>query len=364
MAATKAITKAARCDLKAEPRSALRRAVARNGPRTRAPNLSPVIDVLDGLDATQRDRVAALRAQGRFFWLDVSLSETRRDDLRSALGIPERALGAVSRFGEAFATRTVADSESVAFEFRCYVDPAAGAPEERHRLRPVKVHAVVTGECLVTLHEERVSLPSAFGFEPPGERSKGYVVYSVLDTMLASTFSALEEVGLSLDALAANSADRRSERVPRARLRETVATLAGMRRWVTAEQAVIDRVGVEIGALPGFGADGQPYFDRLGEQVDRLLASIDAAANGLGMLLDLQLNERAYLVSVLATIFVPLTFITGYFGMNFGWMVDRIHSPVAFWLLGFVVPIAAGVLSWRLIARPFLMGGDRQSRRR
>jgi hypothetical protein len=33
--------------------------------------------------------VAALRVQGRFFWLDVSLAVTHRDDLVEALGIPE-----------------------------------------------------------------------------------------------------------------------------------------------------------------------------------------------------------------------------------------------------------------------------------
>jgi magnesium transporter len=74
------------------------------------------------------------------------------------------------------------------------------------------------------------------------------------------------------------------------------------------------------------------------------------------MLLDLQLNERAYVVSVVATIFVPLTFVTGFFGMNFGWLVDQIDSPVAFWLLGFIVPIAAGALSWRLWVRRFVVG--------
>jgi magnesium transporter len=63
-------------------------------------------------------------------------------------------------------------------------------------------------------------------------------------------------------------------------------------------------------------------------------------------------------VSVLATIFVPLTFITAFFGTNFGWMVDRISAPIAFWLLGFIVPIAAGVLSWLLVVRRFLTGDD------
>jgi len=101
---------------------------------------------------------------------------------------------------------------------------------------------------------------------------------------------------------------------------------------------------------------------RLDEQVNRLLSSIDAVANAMGMLLDLQLSERAYVVSVVATIFVPLTFLTGFFGMNFGWMVDQIDSPIAFWLLGVLIPIATGVLSWRLLVRRFLIGDDGQPR--
>ena len=123
------------------------------------------------------------------------------------------------------------------------------------------------------------------------------------------------------------------------------------------------RVGVEMGALRGFDVDDESYFDRLDEQVNHLLASIDAAANAMGMLLDLQLNERAYVVSVVATIFVPLTFLTGFFGMNFGWMVDQIDGQIAFWLLGVLPPIAAGVVSWRLLVRRFLIGDDGQPRR-
>ena len=107
-------------------------------------------------------------------------------------------------------------------------------------------------------------------------------------------------------------------------------------------------------ALRGFEAQEEPYFDRLYEQVNRLLASIDAAANGLAMLLDLQLNERAYVVSVVATIFVPLTLLTGFFGMNFGWMVDQIESPIAFWLLGFFGPIAVAAVCWRFLVRRFV----------
>ena len=138
-----------------------------------------------------------------------------------------------------------------------------------------------------------------------------------------------------------------------------------MRRRIGAEQTVIERAGVEIGALRGFDTDDEPYFDRLDEQLNRLVVSIDGAANYLGMLLDLQLNERAYVVSVLAAIFVPLTFITSFFGMNFGWMVDQIDSAIAFWLLVFIVPIVTGVLAWYLVVRRFLVdeigsGGGRR----
>jgi magnesium transporter len=324
-----------------------------------------VTDVLHGLDGVQgRERVAALRAQGRFFWLDVSLSETSRDDLRDTLGVPERALQTRGRSGDIYTLRAIADSESVVFDLCCYVEPAAAPAAARHRLRPVKVHVVVTGGYLLTLHEERLALALTPRPGTAGGPQQGYVVYSVLDAIVASTFSALEEVGVSLDALAASSTDGRGGRVSRATLRETVVTLTAMRRSATAEQAALQRAGVEIGAGAGFGTDAEPYFDRLGDQVDRLLASIDAAANGMGMLLDLQLNERAYVVSVLATIFVPLTLITGYFGMNFGWMVERIDSPLAFWLLGFLIPIATGVVAWRLLVRPFLFGEERESRRR
>ena len=310
-------------------------------------------EVVYGLGAGERERVAALRAQQRFFWIDVSLGDTSHDDLVQALGTPESALRALPRSGEASASRTFhAHREAVVFALRCYLEPETRVGERAFRLRPFDVQFVVTGEYLLTLHEARVSPPDVLSPDLPGERSKNYVVYSVLEAILVTSFDALDEVEVMLDALAVSWTDEAGGRVPKA----AAARLATMRRWVGAEQTVFERVAVEIRALRGFETDDEPYFERLDEQVNRLAGSIDAAANGLGMLFDLQLNERAYVVSVVATIFVPLTFVTGYFGMNFGWLVDRIHSPIAFWLLGFVVPIAAGLLSWRLLVRRFVIG--------
>jgi magnesium transporter len=314
--------------------------------------------MLSGLAAAERERVAALRGEGRFFWVDVSLSETSQDDLVDALGVPERALRALASSDDASASRTFhADRESLVFALRCYFEPEAPAEEAAYRLRPAEVQVVVTGEYLLTLHEERISLPAVLAPELQEERSKPYVVYAVLEAMLETTSDALAEVERRLDAIGAAWAEEGGGRVPsRATLRETGPRLATMRRWVGAEQAVFARIGVEIGALPGFDTGEESYFDRLYEQVNRLLASIDAALNAMAMLLDLQLNERAFVVSVVATIFVPLTLLTGFFGMNFGWMVDQIDTPIAFWLLGFFGPIAVALLCWRLLARRLLIG--------
>ena len=70
----------------------------------------------------------------------------------------------------------------------------------------------------------------------------------------------------------------------------------------------------------------------------------------LGDLLDEQstvVNERLTLV---ATIFLPLTLTTGFFGMNFPWLTDRVGGLTAFLLFGLVVP-AALTIGTRLLVR-------------
>jgi magnesium transporter len=100
--------------------------------------------------------------------------------------------------------------------------------------------------------------------------------------------------------------------------------------------------------------------DLLGTVLEANMAVISVEQTMVGV----RQNTTMERLTILATVFLPLTFITGFFGQNFGWLVQHISSTAAFiayGLGGLVVPLALLFMWLRLRA---LETGNAQVSRR
>ncbi len=104
----------------------------------------------------------------------------------------------------------------------------------------------------------------------------------------------------------------------------------------------------DLGPLePGLAA----YFRDVYDHALRVTDQIDSIRDLLNSTLDIHLSSEAHRQSevskqltIIATIFLPLTYITGFFGQNFGWMVNRIDGPQHFFWIGVGSQAAAAVV--------------------
>jgi magnesium transporter len=309
-------------------------------------------EIVEGLGASERGRIASLRAAGTFFWIDVAVPDTDREEIRSALGLADHAVGPLVDFGEHDppSRKFHVDDDHVVFPFSCFLE-SKEAERLPYRLRPIEVHVVVTGDYILTLHRERISLHDVLPHDVPERRSEQYVVYAILDGMMATGFDALNEAESALEDLQLMSANLHAARLRLAMLRAINTRLSRMRRRVGPQRGIFERISEEIGRVEGLEADSHSYFERIFGQLNRLIDGVDAAADAMAKLIDLRLNETIYSLTVVATVFLPLTFITGFFGMNFGWMVRQIDTPLAFVLLGLGLPALGVALIWALVRR-------------
>ena len=310
-------------------------------------------EIIEGIGDQQRRRVRELLEGGRYFWIDVVSDETASDVLAKELHIGDRALDALLDFDPDAppSRRFHIDGKHVAFAMSCYVEtPAAessGLPLlEGRESELVDVRVLVAGDYMLTIHEEPISLPDLLQIQEPGGRSEQYMVYAVLDSMVATAYDALNQAELVLEEMLVSAAALRDARVRMTTLRQLSARLSEMRRTLGPQRGLFERISEEIGRIEGLEPDSEQYFDRIRNQLGRLVDSLDSAGTTMAQLIDLRLNSTMYRLTVVATIFLPLTFIVGFFGMNFGWMTDRIDTLATFVLFGLVLPVLLAAGTW------------------
>jgi len=301
---------------------------------------------LDGID---RDEIAGLLGRDEYFWLD--LTDPGADEvaaLGEAFSFHPLALEDLSKRGQRPKLDDFGD-----FMFLVYygVGESSGAEIELE-----EVHAFLSGGYMVTSHKRRCTVleEARERLDAQSPRSEQFVIYRVLDGLTDSFFPVLERLDERMEALDGEIFDRPQPQ----QLEEITALrrqLVRLRRVVTPQRDLLARGVDDILEIPGLEADSRNYFRdvydhaiRISDQIDSYRDLLAGTRDAYLSVVSNRLNQITKQLTVVATIFLPLSFIVGFFGQNFKWMVTSIDSAGAFFALGIgsLVLSVVGLLAW------------------
>ena len=317
--------------------------------------------------ATPRD-VERQAAAGGFFWLDLEsldgelLGQFGRSLRLDASAIAEpKATGQPPGMAMGTARAKQRPSLTVAGDIIQALGSAAGglAPDDA----PIPVRIVYTAQFLLTVHSAPCPALEQARHRYDGLRDEGkadgpLVLFLVLDDLAAS----FEEQFLALDArldeiqvelLTTSSRSTPAEILAiRRRLADAVQSLG----WYTGD--LDDVIAAGVAQLPVLGPGAQPHLDRHRQRVVRLTDAAreyrEEAREALGQYSQNIAGRQGQVINFLAVIsaiFLPLTFITGYFGMNFDVLTVDLTTFWIYLLLGNLLPAASVVVAIVLFRR-------------
>jgi magnesium transporter len=172
-------------------------------------------------------------------------------------------------------------------------------------------------------------------------------VYGIFDGLTDAYYPVISALEEQIDALEEEvlSHPRRELLTKSYRLKQSVRDL---HRLVAAQS---ENFGVGRDAilnLPGFARSSKPYLRDVGDHLHQVAGEFMRQAEDLISLTQTyynanadRLNATATRITIGGTIFVVWTVVTGFFGQNFGWLVDKIdtrHAFLVFGLGGLIVP--------------------------
>ncbi|HEX5145509.1 MAG TPA: magnesium/cobalt transporter CorA [Conexibacter sp.] len=293
------------------------------------------MQVLDSVDDRALD---GLTARDEFFWLDlVRPSDEQLDALAQRFGWHPLALEDMREQRQRPKLDRYDDHMLIVFY-------GVHATEDLTSDRPhlVEVHLMVSGRWVVTVRhrscKELDALHHRVAADPA--RDEKLVVYRILDALTDTFFPALEMIDDGIDEL-----EDRILLHPTDRQLQTVfwlkRRLVVLRRTITPQRDLAARTIAEIDELPGLEGGTRDYFRDVYDHLIRISDLVDSYRDLLTGIMDVylstvsnRLNVVMKQLTIVATIFLPITALTGFFGQNFGWLVRHITGPGAFFVFG------------------------------
>jgi magnesium transporter len=290
------------------------------------------------------DVAERLLASGEFFWLD--LNQPSEDDfavLRDVFRFHPLALEDSEHFHQ---RAKLEDYDDFVFLV------VYGAVPDDDRL--VEVHCFYSERYLVTIHRDEApaftEVRRRYQARKQPVDDPGKLLYTIVDALVDSFFPILADFDDRIDELENQTFLNASDE----QLQEIFAMkrlLVGMRKAITPQRDLFATLMGGVDELPGMTQEDERYFRDIYDHLIRISDLIDTYRDLLTSSMDVflstvsnRLNVVMKQLAVIATIFLPLTFITGFFGQNFSWLVRNITGWPIFLGLGIGLEVATVAL--------------------
>jgi Mg2+ and Co2+ transporter CorA len=286
-----------------------------------------------------------------FFWIDlVGEDETTRSACLSLLAIEDADVSWCGRFGQ-----------SGRMNIRPQMLRASTWIADGNG-KPIEIHVIGCGRGLATVWTGEAALldraRQQFADRVSGLDGKFFLAVGILLQLLLGTLdAAISSLDAQIDLLR-GALDRQGESVDfaaEARHQQTIQTLStSFGRYSSTVRAAM--VGVE--APPGVGERGAKELNDYVEQVEDLEEQLyerrrwmSDITHEFSTTIAQRQSEQITRLTLISTIFLPVTALAGIFGMNFEWMTNAITGGEAFFVLGVLLPTASVVASVAWLGR-------------
>ncbi len=312
-------------------------------------------------EATSENVLAALAGTG-FFWLDLddaATDGTVAELLGVHFGFHPLAVAAAEKFGQ----RPRFDD----YDRFVYLVARGADPEDSGH---AEVHCFWSDRYVVTVH--RGDCPAVQSVRnrmaqhhiaATNASPQIVIVYLIMNALVDGFFPVLNDFDEKIDALEDDILKAPTESQLGV-LFDMKRSLIHMRKVVAPQRDMMASINAGIDTVPGLTTEAARYFRDLYDHLIRLADLLDSYRDLLTSVMDThlstvsnRLNVVMKQLAVIATIFLPLTFLTGFFGQNFSYLVTHITGGWTFLWLGMGTEVIAVALLYVLFRRRGWLGG-------
>jgi len=174
-----------------------------------------------------------------------------------------------------------------------------------------------------------------------------YLAYALIDAAIDAFFPVLEEVREQLELLDDEVLEH-PQRDTVSRIHAAKHRLQGLRREIGPHREAINTLlrDSDHFVTPETALHLRDCYDHIVRLTDRLDIYREQCADLMNTHLSMisnRMNEVMKVLTIIATIFIPLGFVAGVYGMNFNPEVSRWNMPELSWIYGY--PFALGLMA-------------------